>query len=235
MTARDVIKRSLRLIGALATGETPTADEQADALAILNDMVESWANDGLMVYQNYRQSFALTSSKQSYTIGATGDFVTDRPLRIADAAIEIVSSTPALELPIQIMGLQEWAQVLVKTMPGTISTKMFMEDAYPNAKIYLWPIPTVANNLILYTPKVISQFTTVDTIVSLPPGYARAIKYNLAVELAPEFGKTIDDAIMAIAIDSKSDIKRVNTDPVYMVSDAANMAGRRLFNYLTGE
>jgi hypothetical protein len=38
-TANDIIRRALRLIGATATGEAPSADEAADALSALNAML----------------------------------------------------------------------------------------------------------------------------------------------------------------------------------------------------
>lgn len=41
LTVRDVIKRSNRLMGALATGDDPSADELADALMSYNSMVRA--------------------------------------------------------------------------------------------------------------------------------------------------------------------------------------------------
>jgi len=41
LTVRDVIKRSNRLMGALATGDDPSADELADALISYNSMVRA--------------------------------------------------------------------------------------------------------------------------------------------------------------------------------------------------
>ncbi len=46
-TARSVIKSSLRLISAIAVGETPTAEEATDGLETLNDMLHSWALHGV--------------------------------------------------------------------------------------------------------------------------------------------------------------------------------------------
>lgn len=43
LTGRDIIKRGMRLLGAVATGEDPTADEMADGLTALNDMTRGLA------------------------------------------------------------------------------------------------------------------------------------------------------------------------------------------------
>jgi len=44
-TARDVINRSLRILGVLASGEAATASEANDALVALNSMIDSWQAD----------------------------------------------------------------------------------------------------------------------------------------------------------------------------------------------
>lgn len=47
MTARDIIKRALRQIGELQSGEDPAAVDANDALTALNGMLASWDADGL--------------------------------------------------------------------------------------------------------------------------------------------------------------------------------------------
>jgi hypothetical protein len=46
-TALDVIRRSMRLIGALAEGEVPTAEQAADGLTALQSMLGEWETRGL--------------------------------------------------------------------------------------------------------------------------------------------------------------------------------------------
>ena len=69
----------------------------------------------------------------------------------------------------------------------------------------------------------------------MPPGYSRALRYNLALEWAPEFGKPVDQTILMVANESKAEIKRQNTQPVYMVSDALGLVGPKGFDINTGE
>ena len=56
----------------------------------------------------------------------------------------------------------------------------------------------------------LTPFQTLDSEVSLPNGYERAIKFNLAVELAPEYGTTLRPEVAQIANDSLSQIKNTN-------------------------
>ena len=46
-TARDMINSALRLLGKLQSGEVATANEAADALASLNQMLHAWRDQGI--------------------------------------------------------------------------------------------------------------------------------------------------------------------------------------------
>ena len=46
-TALDVIRRSMRLIGALAEGEVPTAEQAADGITALQAMLGDWETRGV--------------------------------------------------------------------------------------------------------------------------------------------------------------------------------------------
>lgn len=86
-TVRDLIKGSLRLLGAIAPGETPSADEQAEALLALNSMISSWSTESLTIYSRVRESFTLTPGQQMRTLGVGGSFNTSRPMEIEEAKL----------------------------------------------------------------------------------------------------------------------------------------------------
>lgn len=69
----DIISRALKDIGALAAGETPTPDEAQDCLDMLNDMLDQWSNEDMMVYNFTEIIFPVVQGQTQYTIGATGD------------------------------------------------------------------------------------------------------------------------------------------------------------------
>lgn len=235
-TVRDLIKRSLVLIGATASGETPSADEQADALASLNDMVSSWSTESLIIHTKVREKFSLVVGQASRTIGVSGNFNTSRPLQILNAAIEDQSSVSLPEYPMQIITLDEWAAIQLKSTESAYPTKLYVEDTYPLAILNLWPVPSVANKLVLYSWKPLAAFSSVNDTVDLPPGYARALRYNLAIELAPEYGKIISQETAAIANGSKANIKIMNIKPIYLDCDTGMLdRSRSNFNIYIGE
>lgn len=68
----DIISGALRSIGALAAGETVDSTTANDALGMLNDMLDMWSNEHLMVYYTTEVIFPLVTNQYQYTIGPGG-------------------------------------------------------------------------------------------------------------------------------------------------------------------
>jgi hypothetical protein len=231
-TAGDLIKGAMRLGGVLASGETPSAAEQADGLSALNDMLDSWSTENLFVHSRTREELSWTAGQASRTWGASGNFATARPLEVESAAI-LLNGT---EQHLHICNPQEWQAIVQKTLTGSLPTHFYMEGTAPNATVYLWPVPSGTVTLVTYTLKPLTRFATAATDVDLPPGYFRALRYNLWIELAPEYGLSASAEVVKIAEESKENIKRKNVKPIYLVSDAygLNCQGSG-FDFETGE
>lgn len=65
----DIISRALKDIGALEAGEDPQASDAQDAFDMLNDMIDQWSNENLMVFNVTEIIFTLISGQVQYTIG----------------------------------------------------------------------------------------------------------------------------------------------------------------------
>lgn len=232
-TARDLIKNSLRLIGAIATGEVPSADEAADGLSSLNNMIDSWSNESLIIHQFVNEEFTLTPGQQRYTMGPTGNFVTTRPIKIESATTKIIGTDP-YEVPIEIIDFDEWSRISTKQLNSTFAYQLYAEGSFPNEAFNIWPAPSAANKIVLYSRKPLSTFTNLSDEVLLPPGYLRALAYNLAVEIAPEYGKEASATVMNIAMEAKESIKRTNKRSYELDFDSA-LVPREFFDYQTGE
>jgi hypothetical protein len=70
--AIDIISRALKDIGALEAGETPAPADAQDAFDMLNDMLDQWSNEQMMVFYKTEIIFTLTSGQTQYTIGPGG-------------------------------------------------------------------------------------------------------------------------------------------------------------------
>jgi hypothetical protein len=80
----------------------------------------------------------------------------------------------------------------------------------------------------------LSQPATLDTVLSFPPGYLRAFAYNLAMELAPEFGVEPSPQVQRIAMTSKRNLKRINNPDDAMSLPYSLIASRQRFNVYSG-
>jgi hypothetical protein len=65
----DIISRALKDIGALEAGETPSPEATQDAFDMLNDLVDQWSNEDMMVYNTTEIIFPLIAGQVQYTIG----------------------------------------------------------------------------------------------------------------------------------------------------------------------
>jgi hypothetical protein len=238
MTVLDLIQSAMRLANILGTGETASAVEANQAFDSLNDMIDTWSTEQLLIYAKAYETFPLVVNQQSYQMGnGAPDFNSSsgRPLKIEDINFQQVSGTTTVELPIDILSQDQWAAISVKTVTSNLPTKMWPEFTFPYTTLNFWPIPTVSNNVIIWSWKPLSDFTNLAAVIALPPGYNKALRYNLAVELAPEYGKTLDPVIISQATNSKAAIKRMNSRVDLMGVDDALLPQRSTWNWFTGE
>lgn len=219
-TVRDLINGSLRLLHVIAHSESATASEVADALSSLNSMIESWSNENLLIHSVTREEFSLVAGTAAYTIGTGGTLNTTRPMRIERAGLEVQGDEP-FEKPIEIINLDRWADISMKGVSSEFPEALYFEETYPLATLHLWPVPSSAEKLVLYSLKPLSSFASANDTLSLPQGYERALRYCLAVEIAPEYGKEPNSVVAFNAANAKSIIKRSNAKPVYLSVDPA--------------
>lgn len=229
MTARDLINASLRLIGAIAPGETVSADEAFDGLSTLNRLIDSWSTEKLLIYQITKEDFTLVAGTQSYTIGSGGDFDTVRPIEIREALIRSGSS----EYKLDILSLDRWASIIQKGISSEIPIAIYLDGAYPLNNLSVYPKPSAEVTLVLYSLKQISSISSLDSTLSLPPGYERALIYNFAKEVSPEYGMQVNQLVFETANESKANIKRANHRPSYLSADSA-LTANNSFNFVGG-
>ena len=201
-TALGIIKSAMRKAGALTKSETPSADEAADGLEMLNDLLASLSNDSLIVYARTVESFSLVAGTASYTIGSGATFNTARPIKIISAYVR----SGTIDYPMTVISDEQYASITLKTVGG-IPEFLNYTNAFPQATINVYPSPASGYTLFIVTEKELSSLALADT-VSLPPGWRRMLIHNLAVELAPEYGQPIPAEVYEIAKESKASIKQ---------------------------
>jgi hypothetical protein len=230
-TAADIVRDALKLLGILAAGESLKSEDQADGIRALNLMLGTWANERLLVHGTRRATYTLTPSLSPHTIGATGTFATTRPLQIDRAAV--IPAGTSTELPLEKLTDAQYQDIPDKAFASTIPTQFWVEQTHPNAKLWLWPVPTTAATLVLYTWSRITEFAAGDT-VTLPDGYEDALIHALALRIAPAYGAEPGGRLMQNASDALAGIQRTNSPDVVAEVDPALLGGRA-FDIYSGD
>ena len=223
MNGGDLINSSLRLIGVLASGEVPSGPESQDALLILQQMIDSWVTERMMTFTININEFPLVPSQQVYTLGSGGNFNIARPTRIERMSIvNLANPAQPLELPIEMLSDEQWqTEVPVKLVTSTLPLYVYDDGAFPLRNLSFYPIPQVVVNTRIYSWAPAISFTDLTTDVTFPPGYLKAIRYNLAVDLMAEFpgNPALFGQVAQIAAETKGKIKILNAPDVQSAVD----------------
>ena len=232
-TAGDQITRALRLLGVLAEDETPSSSMAQDALVALNQMIDSWNTERLSVFNTQDQVFEWEPGVLTQTLGPTGTFVGNRPVLIDDATYYLDPGT-GVSYGIKFINQQQYDGIAVKTVTSTYPQVCWVNMEYPNITMTIYPKPTRLLQWHIISIEELTQPATLDTELHFPPGYMRAFTYNLAMEIAPEFGVEPSQQVQRIAMTSKRNLKRINNPDDVMSLPYAIVATRQRFNIYAG-
>jgi hypothetical protein len=232
-TAFDQIKASLRLIGQLAEGEEPSPQAAQDALSAMNQMIDSWNTERLAVFCTEDQVFNWPPGEITRTLGPTGNFVGNRPVLIDDATYFRDASTN-VSYGIKLINQQQYNGIAVKTVTSTYPQVMFVNNTFPDITMTIYPQPTRVLEWHFVSVQELTKPATLNTVLSFPPGYLRAFKYNLAMEIANEFGVEPMPQVQRIAMTSKRNLKRINNPDDVMSMPYSLVATRQRFNIYAG-
>ena len=232
-TAGDQINGALRLLGILAEGETPSAATSQDALSALNQMIDSWNTERLMIYNTIDQVFLWQPNLITQTLGPTGDFVGYRPVLLDDSTY-FRDPSSGISFGIKFINQQQYDGIAVKTVTSTYPQVMWINMEYPNISMAIYPKPTKVLEWHFISVEELTQPATLATTLAFPPGYLRAFKYNLACEIAPEFGVEPSPTVSRIAMASKRDLKRINNPEDIMSLPYSIVGTRQRFNIFAG-
>lgn len=207
MTVQELIEGSLRLCGIRIS----TSTELDEALEALNGLLNLWNAERLMIYAVTKESLSITSGTGTYTIGSGGDLDTVRPQQLIDAYIR---DSDDEDHPVDVtMSEKEYNAIEDKTATGR-PEHIYYSPEYPLGKIYFDLIPEDSETLILDSWKPITEFASLATEITLPKEYEKALRFNLAVDLAPEYGFALDKTITQQAAFSKIVIENLNASPI---------------------
>ena len=176
MVIRDLTTAALRLIGVVASGETPAGQESVDALFALNRILESMSTDIAFLFDSSSASHTVTTTSTEVTLGAAGNVV--MPVEGMIEAITLNGNVITLVGPLD----------LVANRPNVA----LLRRSRPLAKLVFYAPLSVGDELVVHYRLPLAQYTTLDDDVVLPNGYANMLIYSLAMDVAPSYGVSVD-------------------------------------------
>ena len=222
-TALQIISQALRSINALGEGETPSAAQSSTGLESLNAMLSEWSTQKLLVYQVVQENFPFVVGQSDYTMGAGGNFNTTRPTAIENVFVRFQD----IDYPVDIVTMEQFNQITFKAQLSQVPFVVNVDTAFPLTTLKFWSVPnTTLASVYISSRKAFVEYTSLATVVNLPPGYERAISKNLAVDLGPEYGAMGNPVLIAQAARGKANLKRINYTPIVLDIDSALPQGR---------
>lgn len=229
-----LIKRALRILGVTDPGENPSAGELKDGLEGYNHLLDSWNSEDLVVPSLNKDTFSTVAGTQVYEIGPGGDCDIPRPSKLETGQVFISAS--GLDYPaLTAYENDRWQEIPDKTTRG-IPGVFYYDKGNPVASLSLFPIPDQIYTATIYSWKLLAQIALneINGVFTLEPGYARAIVFNLALDLADEFGMTASQNAVATAITAKANIKSLNIEPILAACDPALLNRHYTFDIKRG-
>lgn len=255
-TFTQIATQALRDIGCLRPGQTAGPDALNDCLYQVNNLIDVWLLDGLLVYSIRDDIYPLQAGLQEYHIGpaqTSPNFAAARPTQIQDANIILNTFSPVVRVPLEIINVDNWANIRVQQLPHAIPLQLYYDKSFnaPDgySRLLLWPGPLTNYQLELFTWQQLTSFPDLVTPILMPPGYARLIQKSLAIEVAPsmqlncktyrlsEPQQPLLALVASAARDAMDKVTSYNAPNPMMACDSAYMSveQRGAWNYGIGE
>jgi len=208
-TARDLFQESLEELSVYEPGESINAADIARCLTVANDMLDSWSTEELACFAIQEQSLVLEINKSAYTIGPdpSADVNSARPLQIVQAYIQDNNGN---NYGMTLYTQYRWNQLGLRTITSQIPDVLFYDPQDPIGIINIFPIPLIPYTLFFDSYLQLTEFTNQQTVLRFPKGYKRALRTNLAIELADFYGVEPTQKLLDKASEAKANVKRIN-------------------------
>lgn len=178
----DIVYGGLRLCG---IRDTSDATLMAQALSNFNMMIASW--ESILHYAPTEEEFDLTVGTSSYTIGDGGAFDTVRPIEIVSAFIRDDSDNDHI---VDIITKEDYDRIYDKD-ESQRPYKLYYAPENTLGIIYFNTAPSTVETFYIASIKPYVAYAALDETLLEPVEYEEALKYNFAVNIAPEYNVSV--------------------------------------------
>jgi len=190
----ELISGALRICGAIAQGETPTATQITEAAEALNMLVKAMEADGMPLWAMKEYNVPLTASTTSYRIGLSQTINTPKPLKIIQAMLR--NTVTNIDIPMLGLTRTDYNILGNKTTEGLpIQWYYDVQNTYGDLKLFPTPDATAQASYVvrIVYQRPFEDFDAASDEPDFPQEWFDALKFGLADRLAPEYGLAIQE------------------------------------------
>ena len=168
-------------------------------------------NAGAQTVTMSANAIGNSTGSDSVTYTVPGDFPIVRPIRISTGFTRFNN----LDFTLDVAETEEqYNSILYKAQPGPWPTVGWYNYTFPYGQLKAYQTPGNSAELHLFTQTILGNLT-LNQIVVMPQGYARALKWLLARELWTEFmgGSPLPPLMAQMAAESSRLINAANRKP----------------------
>jgi hypothetical protein len=192
LTRDQLLTASMRKLGVIADGQSPSAQNLSDATMALNSTIAEFRAMGMPLWA--RSEYTFTPTTSSYTIGIGQTLNTNFPVKLLQA-YRTDSNT---KIDMEILSRDQFN--ILPTTTGT-PIKVNYTPRINVGTISLWPSPDSTNTAtitLVYQRPFEYSLSSTDTL-DFPEEWYNAIIYRVAVLIAPEWGVPLQDRQMLMS------------------------------------
>lgn len=187
----QLITTSLRKLGVLPSGGTPSASQISEATDSLQALIKAYQADGMPLWKISSQAFTVVSGTSSYTVGPSQTINCPKPVRIIQARSTVFGGTNS---PMTVYNRYDFNDLPQgATYTGT-PINFYYQPLRTTGVIKIWPSPNESTTSITFD--YTSPYEDMDASANdfdFPSEWMIVLIYALAWSLAPEYGIPIQD------------------------------------------
>jgi len=147
------------------------------------------------------------------TVGTDSVVDTRRPLMVVSAFVRDSSGNDYPVYPSSREKYNTQTDKDATTTSGSEITQLYYDRTYPTGEIYIYKVPSASGFTMyidMWQPFQQIGSDDIDTALNLPGEYILALRWNLAAELAPEYGKEVREFVFLRAESTMEAVRKIN-------------------------
>ncbi len=192
VTRDEIITGALRILGVIGEGQSATAQQISDSAEALNYLIKAWENQGVPIWAIKFTDITLLDGVADYNLGIGQSINIPKPLKIYQA---FRRTTNNVDVPMTILSQQQYNMLGNKTASGA-PIQLYYNSQRDYGVLSLYPVPTSAvltDVVRIYYQRPLEDFDASTDNADIPQEMLRALKFDLANELAFEYGVSATD------------------------------------------